>query len=124
MCATLPTAMCCANVSNFNILDAKGSVHYESKDTATDFQMNTFPHFYILKTDPSALYIFQIYIARLKNVFVKNKCHHIIFHCKKIHKIDIRIYIKKKIILKTKYNYLLKTNITFHVIFLPPPLFF
>lgn len=75
ICATLPTAMCCANVSNFNILVAKGSVHYESKDMAANIQRNTFPqtfpHFYILKTEPSALYIFQIYIACLELLFFK-----------------------------------------------------
>lgn len=40
----VPTAMCCANVSNFNILDAKGSVCYESKNMETAFQMNMFLH--------------------------------------------------------------------------------
>ncbi len=69
MYATLPTAMCCANVSNCNILVAKGSVHYESKDKAVNFQRNTFPHFYFLKTEPSALYIFQIYCMLGKKYF-------------------------------------------------------
>lgn len=72
MCATLLKAMHCANVSNFNILDTKGSMHYESKDMASDFQMNTFPHFYIFYKQNLVPSTYFRYILRAWKIWNRN----------------------------------------------------